>query len=202
MMGYPHKRSWGLFSIVGMESKMHHEAMTDACRYFSQLNVGGVCASPVCLWYRMKCQVYMDLAMVNYTTAFFFFLCLILHTMCLIWTMRMTPRMIRWAAIWWCAQVIIHISIVLFWWLMTSESFGGLDAESLYPDPDFSFSFYLECLVLMCLMTNATMGITLMKLWPESSSSGSDSDSEDSESEEGKPGYGYGPPGMMGPPGM
>merc|ERR1719408_1183404 len=67
MMGYPHKRSWGLFSVVGMESKMHHEAMTDACRFFSQLNVGGVCASPVCNWYRLKCQVGMDLTMVSYS---------------------------------------------------------------------------------------------------------------------------------------
>lgn len=221
MMGYPHKRSWGLFSVSGMRSMMHHEAMTDQCRFYSQLNVAGVCASPVCLWYRMKCMVYMDIAMVSYATAFCLFVCLILHTLCLVWTSRMTPRMIRWAAIWWTAQVIIHLSVIVFWWMMTSESFASLDSQSVYPEPDFSFCFYLECLVIMCLGTICTMAITLMKMWPESSSSGSSGDSEDDSSGNegngappgGFPPGGYGgpppgydpnmppPPGMMGPPG-
>lgn len=221
MVGYPHKRSWGLFSVVGMSSKMHHEAMTDACRFFSQLNVGGICASPVCLWYNQKCQIYMDVAMINYVAAFFFFVCLILHTLCLVWTMRMTPRMIKWAAIWWVAQIIIHISVLVFWWVMLSESFGSLDTHSMYPEPDFSFCFYIECLAIICLGVCAMMGVTLMKMWPESSESGSD---ETTESDEGsdeaeqvpphgkgmqggppagwQPGMGQPPPGMMGPPMM
>jgi len=181
MLGYPHKRSWGLFSVTGMTSKMHHESMTDACRYFSQLNVAGICASPICLWYRMKCQIYMDLAMVSYATGFFLFICLILHSLCLIWTMRMTPRMIRWAATWWIAQIIMHCSIVVFYWMMTSEAFSSLDNFSLYPEPDFSFCFYMECLCIMCLMVCGILGVTLMKLWPESSSGSSDSDDEDSD---------------------
>lgn len=216
MLGYPHKRSWGLFSVTGMGTRMHHEAMTDACRYFSQLNVAGVCASPVCLWYRMKCMIYMDVAMVNYATGFFFLLCLILHTLCLVWTSRMTPRMIRWAAIWWVAQIIIHVSVIIFWWMMTSESFSSLDNQSMYPEPDFSFCFYLECLVIMCLCTNAIMAMTLMKMWPESSSSSGSTDSEDGDSDDsdapprgppggapqqGYPGQGAPPPGMMGPGG-
>lgn len=225
ILGYPHKRSWGLFTVTGMTSKMHHEAMTDTCRWFSQLTVAGVCASPICIWYRTKCQVYMDLAMVNYVTGFCYFICLILHTLCLVWTMRMTPRMIRWAAIWWVAQVIIHLSVICFWWLMTGESFSSLDAKSMYPEPDFSMCFYLECLCVMCLTTVAIMGITLMKMWPEESS-GSDDDSDDSDEDSDEsgpgrpqggmppPGYPGGPPppgwdpsmgppppGMMGPPG-
>lgn len=205
ILGYPHSRAWGLFTVVGMSSKMHHEVMTDMCRYYSQLNVAGVCASPVCIWYRMKCQVALDMIAYNYGTAFMFFICLILHTLCLVWTARMTPRMIRWAAIWWSAQVIIHLSVMVFWWMMSSESFASLDSQSLYPEPDFSFCFYLECLVVMVVTTVATLSFTLMKMWPESSSEGSGSDSEEDESsDEGgarQPMLPPGGPQMMGPPG-
>merc|ERR1719409_926179 len=104
--------------------------------------------------------------------------------------------MIRWAAIWWIAQVLIHISVIMFWWLMTGESFNSLDSESMYPEPDFSFCFYLECLGIMCLCVCASMGITLMKMWPEESSSGSDeTDSEDEDSDEAAGQRGMPPPG-------
>lgn len=208
MLGYPHKRSWGLFSVVGMTSRTHSEAMTDVCRYYSQLTVGGMCASPICLWYRMKCQIYMELSMINYTTGFFFVVCLILHTLCLVWTMRMTPRMIKWATIWWIAGVILHFCVIVFWVMMTMESFGSLDSESMYPEPGFSFCFYAECLVVMCNCTIAVLSLTLMKMWPESSSedeSGSDSSESGSGSNQGQqgppPGYQGGPPpGYQGGP--
>jgi hypothetical protein len=198
MIGYMHKRSWGLMVVNGQKSTMHHEMMQDACRYFSQLRVAGICASPVCVWYSMKCQVYMDLAMISYSAAFGWFLCAILHTLCMFWTMRLTPRMIRWAAIWWVAQVIIHMSLVTFWFLMTSESFNSLDAKSMYPEPDLGYCFYMECLVVMIVTTNAVLGITLMKMWPEESSDDSD-DSSEEDSDDPLPGM---PPGMMGGPPM
>lgn len=208
VLGYPHKRSWGLFTVSGMSSRMHHEAMTDACRFFSQLAVAGVCASPICLWYRTKCQIYMDLSTVSYATGFFLVIALIIHTLCLVWTSRMTPRMIRWAAIWWVALIIIHFSAIIFWVLMTGESFASLDSQSLYPEPGFSFSFYMECLCVMCLCICATLALTLMKMWPESSSSGSETDSDEDEDSDGNPlqaphaGQAAPPPGMMiqGPP--
>merc|ERR1719238_1718519 len=121
----------------------------------------------------------MDLIFSCYFSGFAFFICLILHTLTLVWTSRMTPRMIRWAAIWWCAQVMIHFSVIIFYWMMTSESFSSLDSESLYPEPEFSFCFYMECIVVMLLCVIATLAINLMKMWPESSSSGSGSDSDE-----------------------
>lgn len=198
ILGYPHTRSWGLFSVVGMQSKMHHEYMTDMCRYFSQLNVGGVCASPICLWYRLKCQTSMDMIFVNYGVAFGLMLCLIFHSLCLMWTSRMTPRFIKWAAIWWVAQVLVHVCLVVLYWMMTSETFSSLDSQSMYPEPDVGFCFYLECLVIMCLCTIATLGLTLMKMWPEESSSGSSDDDSDEESDED--GQQAGAPPMMAPP--
>jgi hypothetical protein len=200
LLGYAHKRSWGLMSVVGMKSKMHHEAMQDACRFFSQLTVVGVCASPICIWYRTKCQIYMDLMAVSYASMAGFIFAVILHTLCIIWTMRMTPRMLRWSAIWWVAQVIIHASIVMFWWLMTSESFASLDAQSMYPEPDFAFCFYIECFVVMLLTTNSILGITLMKMWPEESSDDDDSEDSDEDSDGGPRGPGPSQH-MMGHPG-
>lgn len=182
VLGYPYRRAWGIFTITGQATRFHHEVMTDTCRFFAQLNVVGVCASPICLWYRTKCQVYMDTMLISYATGFFFLLALIVHALCIIWTMRMTPRMIRWAATWWCACVLLHICTSMFWFIMTEEMFGILDAEALYPQPSFSFCFYCECIVMFGLIIIAFQGVTLMATWPEpesDSSTTSDDDDDD-----------------------
>jgi hypothetical protein len=184
MIGYPHRRSWGLLTVAGIKTKTHTEAMADTCKYYSRLSPGGICASPICLWYRLKCQIYMDLSMVSYTTAFFLCICLVLHTLCLVWTLRLTPRMIRWAAIWWCVQVLLHMSAISFWTMMTAESFASLDQESTYPEPDFSMCFFMECVVILLMCVLATLGLSLMQMWPEESSDDSSDDSEEDDDED------------------
>lgn len=197
MLGYPHSRSWGLFSIVGLETVSYHDYMGNMCRYYSQMAPGGLCMTPICLWYRTKCMVSMNLCAAHYATAFFFALVLVLHSLCLVWTMRMTPRLIRWAATWWCAQVVLHFAVLMFYIFMSSDCFVSLDNESMYPEPNFSWCFYMECLVILCTCTNAILGMTLMKMWPESSSSSEEDSEEQSSEDEDGPG---GPPGHMGGP--
>merc|ERR1719198_2625582 len=80
----------------------------------------------------------------------------------------MTPRLIRWAATWWCAQVVLHFAVLMFYIFMSADCFVSLDNESMYPEPNFSWCFYMECLVIMCTCTNGILGMTLMKMWPES----------------------------------
>jgi len=181
MLGYPHSRSWGLFAIIGLETVSFHDYMGNMCRYYSQMAPGGLCMTPICLWYRTKCMVSMNMCATHYATAFCFSLILILHTLCLVWTMRMTPRLIRWAATWWCAQCVLHIAVLIFYILMSADCFVSLDNESMYPEPNFSWSFYMEVLVILCICTCAVLSLTLMKMWPESSSSGEESTEEDSD---------------------
>lgn len=184
MLGYPHARSWGLFVVVGMETYNHHEHMGNMCRYFSQMAPGGLCMTPICLWYRTKCMVSMNMCAVCYATAFFFTLVLILHTLCLVWTMRLTPRLIRWSATWWCAQVVLHLAVTMFYIFMSADCFASLDNESMYPEPGFSWCLWMEGLVILCVTTNAIMSMTLMKMWPESSSESSSGDSDDDDDDD------------------
>lgn len=185
MLGYPHARSWGLFTVVGQDSLSHHGYMAAQCKYYSQMAPGGLCMTPICLWYRTKCMMAMNMCAACYASAFFWILVLVLHTLCLVWTMRMTPRLIRWAATWWCAQVILHFAVLMFYVFMTADCFATLDNESMYPEPNFSLCFYMECFTIMCVCTIAILSMTLMKMWPESSSSGSGSSEDDSEDSDG-----------------
>lgn len=213
-MMYPHRRGWGLFWVTGMTTKMHHDVFTDTCRFFQQLTIGGVCVSPICLHYRTKCQVNMVMFGVNYLTGLMMIGAQIIHTLCIVWTLRMTPRLLRWASVWWCLCLCLHVSAVSFWMIMTTTEFQELDADAVYPEPDFSFSFYLWLLVCIGLMTCCVLGCIMKKTWPEESDtedSDDDDDSDDSDDDgaflkgKGPPGKGFkGPPpgkGMKGPPG-
>lgn len=205
VLGYPFRRAWGIFTVTGRSTRFHHEVFQETCRYYSQLNVGGICASPICLWYRLKCQVYMDMFAICYVSGFFYLLALLIHTLCIVWTMRMTPRMIRWAATWWCACILIHMSTGTFWFMMTQEEFDSLDAEAMYPEPSFSFCFFAECGVTLGLMCVCFLGFTLMKTWPEpdsDSTSSSDPDDYDEETDSDEDQWGGGAKGMGkgGPP--
>mmetsp|Transcript_156489 Transcript_156489/g.272288 ORF Transcript_156489/g.272288 Transcript_156489/m.272288 type:complete len:248 (+) Transcript_156489:122-865(+) len=184
VMGYPFRRAWGLFTVTGKTTRFHHEVMTDTCRFFAQLSVGGVCASPICLWYRLKCQVFMDFMMVSYTSGFFFILALLIHTLCILWTMRLTPRMIRWAATWWCAAILIHVCAFTFWFMMTQLEFDTLDAEAMYPEPPFSMCFWCEMLVVFGLIGISLQGFALLKTWPEPESDSSSEDEDDDDDDD------------------
>lgn len=205
LLGYPYRRAWGIFIVQGRTSRFHHEAMETTCRAYSQLAVGGVCISPICLWYRLKCQVYLDLFMINYATGFLLLMALTIHGLCVVWTMRMTPRLIRWAACWWCVCILFHFIAVIFWWFMSEEEFAALDAESLYPSPSFSFCFYLEMMVTFGLFVMMILGFTLMKTWPEPDSESDDLTETESEEDFVDPSqfgqYGAPPPGYQPAPG-
>merc|ERR1740138_248460 len=67
VMGYPQSRSWGIFAVKGRTIQSYHSQSYNTCGYYAELNVGGLCASPICLWYRQKCEIYTDFMAYSYT---------------------------------------------------------------------------------------------------------------------------------------
>lgn len=167
VMGYNQRRQWGLWSVSGRTQQTHAELMRSTCEYYGNLNVGGICASPICLWYRHKCYIYIDMSWVSYLAGAFFCIGLFIHILCVWWTFALTPRLLRWASIWWWISAILHIISFTFFMIMTNMFFDSLNSMSFYPVPGMGQCGYLSmiagCLVLAC----AVMGSYLRKLWPD-----------------------------------
>merc|ERR1719329_622518 len=174
VIGYSIKRSWGLFSVVGKRTQSHFEIQQFTCRSFGGLSVGGICNSPICVWYKLKCQVYIQLMWVSYTAGLFLMLGVIVHACCMYWTYCLTPRLIRWAGTWWFMDIFFQLGAIAFWGLMTEDLFASLDTRAIYPTPSFSMSFYFCCVSAFLLLVIAFMGLVLMKIWPEPDEDDSD----------------------------
>jgi len=179
VIGYPHPRSWGIWMVSGKSTQGYWQQQTQTCEYYTQLNVGGVCASPICIWYRIKCITYMQMMCVSYSVGVAFVIELVLHLLCVFWTCSLTPRLIRWAATWWPVCALLHIGGWGVWVYMTDEQFGDLEMKSYYPTPGIGGGAYGSALALLGLLFNVVMGCQLYATWPEP-----DSDSEDSSEED------------------
>merc|ERR1719436_842477 len=100
-MGYPASRSWGIFHVKGMRTQSYHAQAYDTCGYYAELNVGGLCMSPICLWYRTKCMTYTDMMIYSYTIGAIMLIGLFIHTMCIVWLAKFSCKTIKWQACWW-----------------------------------------------------------------------------------------------------
>lgn len=178
VLGYMHRRSWGLFTVLGKKSMMHHQMFEESCRYMRDVTFNGMCMTPICHFYRIKCTTYLNLMMFNYFCGFGWAVCLVLHTLAIIWTVRLSPRMIRWADYCWGFQLMAHLTLFSVWNIGTGICYAELDTESYYPEPDNSFCVYFEALVIMAVATNWMMGFQLWCAWPEASTEESSEDDD------------------------
>jgi len=180
MLGYMNYRHWGLFSVQGRTRKMHHTVMTDTCGYWGGLMLGGLCQSPICLWYKLKCEVYFELMCLSYGCAFAFIIGFILHIISLVNTARMKPRSLKIASRCWPLCTILHLACVITYFIMTEEMFEELDAKSTYPTPDPGLSMYATFASVFMLFGISILGFMLSGSWPEEHEvETSDSDDED-----------------------
>jgi len=179
MLGYPRPRHWGLFAIQGKVTKMHHVIVEDTCAYWGGLNVGGACFSPICLWYRVKCEVYWELAIVSYVSAFLFALALFGHGLCIYWLFKLTPKTIGFASTLWPIVVVVHVVGLILYAMKSEDVFGELEVHAFYPTPDFGPSFIFSVVSLMCTCPNIILGWMLSSWWPDPDKLESSSEEED-----------------------
>jgi len=165
--GYGHRRSWGLFVVVGKKMQSWQAYQSFACRYWGQLRVFNDCQSPICKWYETKCRVYIDMQIVNYSVGFLFVLELIVHLVCLGLTARLTSRSLRWASSWWVVVAIAHVIAFGSHYFLMEELFADLNKESFYPDPSFGLSFVFSVVALFCLCWVVLGASNLSSKWPE-----------------------------------
>lgn len=179
VFGYGFRRGWGMFMVKGRGMTMHHVVSQKTCGWFGSLNVGNMCSSPLCLWYKTKCETYIDLTILSYSCGIFMIIALVIHGACVIFTIQFTPRTIRWAATWWPVVILINGFATGTWFFITEDMFSRLNNESVYPEPPPGYCMGLACFSFLFQITNCMLSCMLMGWWPElNDDSDSDSDSE------------------------
>lgn len=185
MLGYMNYRHWGLFAVQGRTRKMHHVMMTDNCGYWGGLMLGGLCQSPICLWYKLKCEVYFELMCVSYGCAAGFIIGFIIHLISLVNTARLNPRSLKVASRCWPLSAILHLACVITYFILTEEMFEELDAKSTYPTPDPGLSMYATFIATIMLVAISVLGFSLSGMWPEEHEIESSDSDDDDEKDEG-----------------
>lgn len=129
----------------------------------------------------VKCETYVDMATTSHCVAFFLCIGLVVHACCIWFTLRMTPRSLRWAAIWWFPVLVLHIGGILTHFFLFEELFGNLQYYSWYPDPQPGISFILSSMSAFFLLIVAMLAVQLHFFWPEEDFSDLFTSSEDSD---------------------
>lgn len=166
MLGYPAFRSWGILSIKGMRTQSMYQQAYDTCGYYAELNVGGICASPICVYYRVKCWTYTDMMIYSYTIAVFLGIALFIHLLCIAWTIKFTCKTIKWAALWWPVVAFLDIAGGVTWLVMSEITFDTLNESSNYPTPSPAYCFIASVTAMVGLCINTWLGCFQWRRWP------------------------------------
>lgn len=177
---YPYSRGWGLFNIVGMRGQGLMRFRNKSCRAYGGLKVGNFCLSPICKWYKLKCEIYTDIMWVSFLSGVLKILGLITQGWCLYWTIKLTPRLIRWAGTWWFVAALLELVALVWYVFMTEWLFDSLNQQGVYPEQTLGISFFFSCVAVLSLIICAILGVLLMKIWPEDD----EDDLTDSEAED------------------
>jgi len=184
VFGYATPRRWGFFGVSGKTTKFWHDIAMDTCGYFGALNVGGVCASPICLWYRLKCESYMTFGCISYGIAFLLVISYFLHIACLAWTGMLTPRSLRHAGKCWPIVLLLNVTGSVAWYIFSENMFDELMARSFYPAPEIGAGLIASGVSSVLLMICTYCGCVLWKMWPDIDLSEWDSSDDEGEQDE------------------
>lgn len=199
LIGYGTRRHWGLFSVYGRQSQMHHTISDETCAWAGQLIFMNSCLSPICKWYYLKCHSYFDLMLYSYGTGVIILVCWIIQVLCVFWSFIFSTRTIRFTATWYPIIMFFTLAGTVFWTVMTEFMFEELDTHSFYPVPPIGAAFVGSVGAIVCQIANTVMARQLRYMWPEidpddphqfSSSEDDDDDDDDSDedsNEESKP---------------
>lgn len=128
----------------------------------------------------MKCEVYTDIMWVSFLSGVLKILGLIVQGWCLYWTIKLTPRLIRWAGTWWFVAAVLELVAVVWYVFMTEWLLDSLNQQAVYPEQTLGISFFFSCVAVLALIVCAVLGVLLMKIWPEDD----EDDLTDSEAED------------------
>jgi hypothetical protein len=184
VFGYGAHRAWGFIGIKGKTFKLWHEIAIDTCGYFGALNVGGVCASPICLWYKLKCESYMTFMVVSYSAMFVLVISYLLHVAIIIWTALHRPRTIRYAGKCWPIVLILNLTGSVVWFILSEEMFDELMSKSFYPTPEVGGGLYASGMSSVLLLVCTFCGCQLWKWWPDIDLAEWDSSEDEEEDDE------------------
>lgn len=198
LIGYGTRRHWGLFTVWGRQSQMHHTVSTETCAWAGQLIFMNSCLSPICKWYNLKCHSYFDLMLFSYGTGVVILICWIVQVLCVFWSFIFSTRTIRFTATWYPVVMFFTLAGTVFWTVMTEFMFEELDTKSFYPVPPIGAAFIASVGAIVCQIANTIMARQLRYMWPEidpddpdqfaSSEDDEDDDDDSSDSnEESKP---------------
>lgn len=190
LIGYGTRRHWGLFSVWGRQSQLHHTISSETCEWAGQLIFMNSCLSPICKWYMLKCHRYFDMMLYSYGVGLIISLCWITQVLCVGWSFIFSTRTIRFTALWYPIIMVFGMAGTVTWVVMTEMLFEELDTKSFYPVPPIGGSFIAAMGALLCQIANTVMARQLKHMWPEvdpddphqfSDDDSDEADSEDSE---------------------
>eukprot|EP00440_Ansanella_granifera_P009131 gb/GFBE01009891.1/.p1 GENE.gb/GFBE01009891.1/~~gb/GFBE01009891.1/.p1 ORF type:complete len:400 (+),score=68.43 gb/GFBE01009891.1/:1-1200(+) len=187
LLGYGHRRYWGLWQVEGQKRQFHWNIQKDTCEWWTRLMLGNTCLSPICKWYQHKCFVYWDLMAYSVGVGTICIIAVIIQMFCVYWTIKFDTRSIAWAANWWCVACFLHTTAILAYQIIVQFIFEELDRLSWYPLPFPGAGWFLALLGAIMLVVNTVLGFTLRRMWPEVDPDDSDqfaSDDDDSDSDE------------------
>lgn len=186
VLGYSAARGFGYFGVTGNKWQTWFDLSSATCEGYGQLNVGGVCATPICNWYKLKCDTYVDTMWFSYGCALASIIESVVFVLCLFWTWKCTPRLLRWAATWYPPVMVVHWSCLAIWSVKTELLFGELNKQSFYPSPSLGIGFICGCTAGVFITINTAFAWLLHQMWPEvdlSEEAWEDEEEEDSDDE-------------------
>jgi len=167
VIGYGHRRHWGLFVVQGRFSRPHHLVSDIACKHFGETMLGSTCTSPLCRWYRLKCHTYYNFMLASYICAFFYIVAQILFLLVFRWMIKLEPRSIRYANLWVKVAVFFQLGSVVAWFIFSELMFQELEEMAFYPKPAPGVSFILAVLSCIGWIVNTILIRILCGMWPE-----------------------------------
>lgn len=168
VVGYGGQRSWGLWMVSGKSTLMHHKMYDETCRRMGQFMFMGLCSSPICRWYQIKCMSYRQIMMSSYACGALIVAATFLFLLCTIWTWHFNLQSLRWASSWWAIAVCLQGAGVAGYVFLTDEAFSQLNSESYYPVPFFSTGFFAASFVILFGIINMTLACILYSKWSNS----------------------------------
>jgi len=184
VFGYSMPRFWGFFGVKGKSTKLWHEIAIETCGYFGALNVGGICGSPICLWYKLKCQSYTTFAVVSYAVAFFLVISYLLQVAVIAWTGLLSPRTLRYAGTCWPIILVLNLSGSVVWMVSSEMMFEELMEKSFYPAPEIGPGLIVSGISSVLLIICTYCGCQLRRWWPELDLSEWDSSEDDQDEDQ------------------
>lgn len=164
--GYPRSRLWSLYAIQGVRKTNYIDNYEIACHVSSRLQRYSLmlCVTPVCQWYRDKCNAWLVLLYGTYGTNIMVQLVILTGIFGCFLACRSTSLSLKILGFMHLGM-IITLAIACCIYVFTSEySFSLVNEKSVYPEPHLAFGMYMVAFVSALMMWNSCMVVNQYKM--------------------------------------